>query len=73
MHIKGIITLEQQLLQKTEKKKFKICALFTNCIDEINNTKVDDAHYVDVVMSMYNLVEYGNTYSKKNRSFMVVL
>ena len=54
IHVKGTITLEKQLFQKTEKIIFKICASFKNWIDEINNKKVDDAHYVDVVMSMYN-------------------
>ena len=33
---------------------FKICASFTNCISEIN----------DVVMMMYNLIEYSNNYLK---------
>ena len=27
-----------------KKVIFKNCALFTNCIGEINNTQVDDAH-----------------------------
>ena len=31
-------------------------APFTNCIGEINNTQVDDAHDIDVVMPMYNLI-----------------
>ena len=31
---------------------FKNCALFTNCITEINNTQVDNAKDVDIVISM---------------------
>ena len=43
---------------------FKNCAPFTNCIREISNTKVDNAKDIDIVMSMYNLMEYSNNYSK---------
>ena len=34
---------------------FKNCAPFINCVSEINNAQVDDAHDIDVVMPMYNL------------------
>ena len=54
-------------MQTQIKKKeviFKNFALFTNCISKINNTQVDDAHDFDVVMPMYNLIEYSDTYSK---------
>ena len=47
---------------------FKNCAPFTNYISEINNTKVDSAKDIDIVMSMYNLTEYSNNYSKTFRS-----
>ena len=43
---------------------FKNCVPFTNCISRINNTQVDDAHDIDVAMSMYNLTEYSDIYSK---------
>ena len=46
----------------------KNCASFTNCISEINNTKVDDAHDIDVEMRMYNLIEHGDIYSKTSGS-----
>ena len=36
---------------------FKNCAPFTNCISEINNTQVDNAKDIDVVMPMNNLIE----------------
>ena len=39
---------------------FKNCASFTNCIGEINNKQVDDAQGIDIVMSMYNLIEYSD-------------
>ena len=49
----------------TNKKViFKNCAPFTNCISEINNTQVDNAKDIDIVMPMYNSLEYSNNYSK---------
>ena len=53
----------------TNKKViFKNCAPFTNCISKINNTQIDDAEYIDIVMPMYNLIEYSNNYSKTSGS-----
>ena len=53
----------------TNKKViFKNCALFTDCITEINNTQVDDAQTTDIVMPMYNLIGYSDAYSKTSRS-----
>ena len=50
----------------TNKKViFKNCAPFTNCISKINNTQIDNAEYIDIVMLMYNLIEYSDNYSKK--------
>ena len=46
----------------------KNCAPFTNCISEINNTQVDNAKDIDIVMPMYNLIEYSDDYSKKSGS-----
>ena len=47
-----------------KKVIFKNCAPFTNCISKINNTQIDNAEYIDIVMPMYNLIEYSNNYSK---------
>ena len=47
---------------------FKNCVPFTDCISEINNTQIDNAKYVDVVMQMYNLIEYSNNYLKLSGS-----
>ena len=33
-------------------------------MSEINITQVDDAKDINEVMSMYNLIEYNNSYSK---------
>ena len=47
---------------------FKNCAPFINCISQINYTQVDDAHVIDTVLPMYNLIEYSDIYSKISRS-----
>ena len=49
----------------TNKKViFKCCAPFTNFISEIINTQVDNAKDIDVVMPVYNSIEYSDDYSK---------
>ena len=48
---------------------FKNNARFTNCISKINNVLTDNAEGLDVVMPMYNLIEY----SKNNRTFVELL
>ena len=40
----------------------------TNCISSINNIQIDNAEYIDVVMPMYNLIEYSDNYSKTSGS-----
>ena len=53
----------------TNKKVIlKNCAPFTNCISKINNTQIDNAEYIDIVMPMYNLIEYSDNYSKTSGS-----
>ena len=47
---------------------FKYCASFTDSITEINNTQVDDAQKIDVVMPIYNLIEFSDTYPKTSGS-----
>ena len=45
-----------------------ICASFTDCISKINNTKIDSAKDIDIVIPMYNLIEYSDNYSKRSAS-----
>ena len=47
-----------------KKVIFKNCAPFTNCITQINNTQVDHAEDIDIVMTMYNLIEHSDAYSE---------
>ena len=67
--VKGTITVNTTAADvdanNTNKKViFKNCAPFTNCISEINNTQVDNAKEIDIVMPMYNLIEHSDNYSK---------
>ena len=39
------------------------CALFTDCISEINKTQLDNAKDLDVAKLIYNLIEYSDIYS----------
>ena len=53
---------------RNKKVIFKNCVPFTSCISKINNTQVDNAKNIDIVMSMHNLIEYSDNYSKTSRS-----
>ena len=47
---------------------FKICAQFIDCISQINSTQIDNVKDIDVVIPMYDLIEYSNNYSKTSGS-----
>ena len=72
IHVKGkiIITgegLDQAARQADERDKgvtFKNCAPFTICISEINNAQIDNCKDIEIVMPMYNLIEYSDNYAK---------
>ena len=51
------------MLTGEEKLTFKSNALFDSCIPKINNTIIDNAEDLDIVMPMYNLLEYSDNYS----------
>ena len=42
---------------------FKNLSPFKNCRTEINDTFVDDADFINITMSMHNLIAYGDNYS----------
>ena len=46
----------------------KNCAPFINCISEINNTQIDNAKDINIVMPTYNLIEYSDNYAKTTGS-----
>ena len=47
---------------------FKNNAPFISCISKINNTLIDNAEDLDIVMPMCNLNDYTRNYSKTERS-----
>ena len=51
-------------MQKETSVVFKNNAPFISCISKINGVKIDNAEDLDVVMPMYNLLEYSKDYRK---------
>ena len=47
---------------------FKNCAPFTKCIIKINETTISGAEDLDLIMLMYNLIEYSSNYSETTGS-----
>ena len=45
------------------------CAPFTKCNLEINDEHVDTAENLDIVMPMYNLIEYSDNYQDSSATF----
>ena len=74
--VKGTITItgagdDAAARRADERNKgviFKNCAPFTKCISKINDTEIDNAQDIDIVMPMYNLIEYSDNYSKTSGS-----
>ena len=72
--VKGTISVNNTAAQGAaanninKKVIFKNCAPFTNCISEINNTQIDNAKDIDIVMPVYNLIEYSDNYAKTSGS-----
>ena len=66
--VKGTITITDEgadaaAERADERDKgvtFKNCAPFTKCISRINNTDIDNAHDIDIVIPMYNFIEYSD-------------
>ena len=71
--VKGTITVPNIGTVATQNNRnkeviFKNCTPFTDWMSEINNTQIDNAKDIDVVMNIYNLIEYSENYSKASRS-----
>ena len=75
--VKGIITITgaendaaaRRADERIRRVIFKNCAPFTKCISKINDTEIDNAQDIDIVMPIYYLIEYSDSYSK----FMAIL
>ena len=71
--VKGTISVNNTAAQgaavnNNKKVIFKNCAPFTICISEINNTQIGNVKDIDIVMPMYNLIEYSDNYVKTTGS-----
>ena len=67
--VKGDITLEvdNDANKRDRNLTFKNNSPFINCISKINGIKIDNAEDLDVVMRMFNLLEYSKKYKKSDR------
>ena len=67
--VKGIIAVTNpDDVKRNKSVAFKNNAPFINCISKINGVQIDNAGSLDVVMSMYNLLEYSKNYKKTTGS-----
>ena len=57
--VRGNITI---IGHQVTQVALKNCAPFTKCIAKIDGIKIEDAEDVDLVMPMYNLIEYSLNY-----------
>ena len=56
----GQLLAARQADERDKSASFRNCAPFTYCISEINNTQVENAKGIDIVMPMYNLIEHSD-------------
>ena len=69
--VKGTIAVVRPNNAKRNKSvTFKNNAPFINCILKINGVKTDNAEDLDVVMLMYNLLEYSKNYKKTTWNYL---
>ena len=70
--VKGTITVQTENNRAIDGYNrnliLRINAPFINCISNINNILIDNAEALDIVMPMYNLIEYSKNYSKTSGS-----
>ena len=69
--IKELLLLQIQMICDKKfafKNSDKNNAPLTSCILKINNTLIDNAEYLDIVIHMYNLINYSKNYSKTTRT-----
>ena len=55
-------------LGKITQVAFKNCAPFEKCSAEIDGSLVDEANFINITMTMYNLVESSDNYSDTSES-----
>ena len=63
--VKGTITvIDPDNAKRNKGVVFKNNAPFINCISKMNGVKIDNTEDLDVVMPMYNLLQYSKNYRK---------
>ena len=68
--VKGKITVTRPgSIMYDKKLALKNNALFTSCISKTNNTLIDNAEDLGIVMPMYNLLEHSKNYRKATGRF----
>ena len=66
--VKGeIIVTNPNDAKRNKAVAFKNNVSFINCISKINGVQIDNVEDLDVVIPMYNLLEYSKNYKKSNR------
>ena len=66
--VKGTVEGDNDAKTRNKKLIFKNNTPFRSCISKINNTFIDNAEDLDIVMPMYNLFEYSSNYSMTSGS-----
>ena len=69
--VKGTITVngvvhgaENEILRRNRPLILKNNAPFVSCMTKINNEFIEDAEDLDIIMPMYNILEYSKNYTK---------
>ena len=71
--VKGdIIVTEPDDAKRNKKVTFKNNASFINCISKINGMNIDNAEDLNVIMPMYNLLEYRKNYKKLQVVYRII-
>ena len=70
--VNGTITVTEDRQNKRDRQNrpliLKNNAPFISCITRINGELIEDADDLDIIMPMYNLLEYSNNYRKTRES-----
>ena len=75
--LRGIITIPntETSVNPNNRKNIiiKKCASFTDCVSEISITQIYNDKYIDLVMPIYNSIEYNDSMFENIRTFMAIL
>ena len=74
--VKGNITIAGERADDAAKwldERDKGVISFINYKSEIDNTEISNAEDIDIVMSMYSLIEYSEKFFKKIWKFLAIL